>query len=99
MKFKYLDHTSEAKFQAFGKSLEEAFANSGLAMTNLMTEVSKVHEVKRKHIEIRSNSLKALLFDFLDEIIYLVDVDNIFIAKFTDIKIEKGEIFVLRATA
>ena len=39
MKFKYLSHTSEAKFQAFGKSIEEAFSNVALALFNMLTDV------------------------------------------------------------
>ena len=41
MKFKFLEHTADAKFQAFGKNLEETFANAALALTKLMTD-SKV---------------------------------------------------------
>ena len=29
-KFRYLSHTADAKFQAFGASLEEAFSNAAL---------------------------------------------------------------------
>ena len=35
-KFKYLEHTADAKFQAFGRTLEEAFANAVLATASLI---------------------------------------------------------------
>jgi SHS2 domain-containing protein len=31
-KFKFLEHTADIKFQAFGKTKEEAFKNSAFAM-------------------------------------------------------------------
>ena len=42
MKFKYLEHTADCKFQAFGKTLEEAFTNSALAMSNVMHPPEKI---------------------------------------------------------
>ena len=41
-KFKYLQHTADAKFQAFGKTLEEAFCNAALAMVSLMWDPEKI---------------------------------------------------------
>jgi len=88
MRFKYLDHTSEAKFQAFGKTIEEVFANSGLAMMNLMTKVDKVKAKEKITIKIESKKLESLLFDFLDELIFIVDTKLIFISEFKNMKIE-----------
>ncbi len=42
MRFKYLDHTADVKFQAYGKDLTEAFENAVLATTNVITDVDKV---------------------------------------------------------
>ena len=42
MKYKYLDHTADAKFQAFGKSLEEAFENAALAAFNIIVKTEDV---------------------------------------------------------
>ena len=32
MKYKFLEHTADIKFQAFGKSIEKAFVNSAKAI-------------------------------------------------------------------
>jgi len=90
MKFKYLDHTSEAKFQAFGKTIEEVFSNAGLAMMNLMTEVDKVQGKEKIKIKVESKKLYSLLYDFLDELIFIVDTKLIFISKFENMKIENN---------
>ena len=36
VKFKFLAHTADRKFQAFGKTLEEVFENSALALFNIV---------------------------------------------------------------
>lgn len=69
-RFKYLDHTSEAKFQAFGETLEEAFANAGLALINIMANVDEIKPLIKKSIEIKSKNLDSLLYDFLNELVF-----------------------------
>ncbi len=94
-----MDHTSEEQFKAYGKSLEEAFANAGLAMTNIMVDVDEVKKVKSIEIKVESDKLESLLYDFLDEILFIRDVDNIFISEFKDLKIsENKDSYVLTAT-
>ncbi len=72
-KFKYLQHTADAKFQAFGESLEEAFANAALAMVSLMWDPEKI-EIKIEHkLCITGRDEKQLLFNFLDDILFRLD--------------------------
>jgi len=42
MKFKFFEHTADAKFQAYGKDLEEAFSNAAIAMYNVITDTNKI---------------------------------------------------------
>ena len=41
-KYKFFEHTADAKFQAYGKSVEEAFSNAALAMFSVITDTSKI---------------------------------------------------------
>lgn len=72
-RFEYLQHTAEAKFAAYGKTLEEAFANAALAMENIMIDTESVKPKIKKKITIETKNLKALLFDFLQEFLVLFD--------------------------
>ena len=36
MKYRFLSHTADVKFKAYGKTLNESFENSALAMFNVM---------------------------------------------------------------
>ncbi len=88
--FVYLNHTSEEKFQAFGETLEEAFYNAALAVTNLMTDVSKVKKRKEFEVRVKADSLEALLYDFLNELLFLLDSEGVFVSGFKDLVIEKA---------
>ncbi|MBI5392662.1 archease [Candidatus Woesearchaeota archaeon] len=97
-KFKYLDHTSEAKFQAYGKTLEEAFANAVLAMYNMLTDIKKVKQVVRKEIEIKAPKLDTLLFDFLDQFVILLDTEGLIVSYVDSLTItKKFEMYTLKA--
>ncbi len=97
-KFEYLDHTSEAKFKAFGMSKAEAFSNACLATVGLMTKLESVKHVNKTSIRVESESEESLLYDLLDEIIYIVDVELTFISKIENPKITStGNNFIFEA--
>ena len=89
MKYKYLPHTADTKFRAFGKDLEEAFTNAALAMTNVMVDTSKVEGKTTKKIKAEGDDLQALLYNFLEQFLILLDAENFFLAMVKKIKIDK----------
>jgi len=78
-KFKFLEHTADIKFQAFGSSLEKAFENSALAMFNSMYS-GKVKRKIRKKISVSGKDSESLLYNFLEELLFLLDAKNFFLA-------------------
>lgn len=75
-KYKFLEHTADAKFQAFGNTLEEAFSNAALAMFSVMTEPEKIKPKLEREISTDGNDQKALLYNWLEELLYLVDTEG-----------------------
>jgi len=96
MKYKFLPHTADIKFQAFGKSLEEAFENSALALKEIMYKKLKVKEKIKKRISVRGKDNERLLYDFLEEFLYLLDAEGFLLSKIKNIKITK--IFITNKT-
>jgi len=80
---------------AFGSDIEEVFANSALAMSNILGETTKVKGVKEHKIKLKARNHERLLFDFLEELVFLLDTENFFLHKVKKIKISKT--FVLEA--
>ena len=74
-KYKFLEHTADIKFQAFGKDINEAFENSALALTNIIYK-EKIKATEKISIKIKAKDLKSLLYDFLGKILFHLEVDD-----------------------
>lgn len=91
LKFKILEHTADGKFQAHGITLEKAFENSALAMLSLMTK-SKIKEKIKKKIKVKGRDIEQLLYNFLEEILFLLDGKNFVLSKIKNLKINKEKL-------
>ena len=88
-KIKYIEHPSDVGFEAYGDTLEELFANAAIAMYSLMTDVDEIEEEEEREIEINSEDLYSLMFDWLDELIFLFDSESLVMRSF-DIAIDES---------
>jgi len=89
MKFKFLEHTADVKFQAFGKTLEQSFRNSFLAMKKIILERTKIEGKIKKEIKIFGMDLNNLLYNFLEEFLYFLEVEDLVVSRVEKIKIDK----------
>lgn len=90
-RYVFLNHTADAKFQAFGRTLEEAFTNAALATASLMWDADEIGRKIQHTISIRGKDLERLLLSFLEEIIYLLDTQNFLLGAASDVQIEKRD--------
>jgi len=91
VKFKFLEHTADAKFQAYGKNMEEAFSNAALAMFSIITDTKKIKKNIKKGIEAKGHDLKSLLYNFLEELLFLIDTENFLLNHVEEIVIHEKE--------
>lgn len=92
MKYEYLPHTADTKFRAYGATLEEAFTNSAFAMYNVMVDTSKVHKEVKHTITANGDDRHALLYDFLEQFLILLDSKNFFLSEVKSIKMNNGTV-------
>ena len=90
--FKFLEHTADVKFQAFGKTKEEAFRNSFFAFKEAVCSELKVSETIKKKIKISGDDDESLLYNFLEEFLFLLDSENFLASEVKNIKIIKGKL-------
>lgn len=90
-KYKFLSHTSDVKFQAFGMTLEEAFSNAALATISLMWDNKKIKKRIKYRLEKQGRDLKQLLVVFLEEILFLMDSQMFLLHSAQKVRIEKKE--------
>jgi len=100
IKYRYLDDVAPADcaFIAYGKTLEELFANAALAVTGCMVEPDTVAAVYARQIQLVADSCQDLLYNWLEEIIFLKDAERLFLVDF-EVRIEKKEPAFLTGTA
>jgi SHS2 domain-containing protein len=90
MNFEYIPHTADVKFKAKGKDLNEVFANSALATYNILIDVKKVKLKEIREITLESNNKESLLYDFLEQLIILIDSENFIGGKINKLKLSKN---------
>lgn len=88
-KFSFIEHTADMKFQAFGKTLGEAFENSSLAMFNVMYS-GRVSKKIKKNIHVSGKDYESLLYNFLEQLLFLIDTENFFLSS-CKVKIKENE--------
>lgn len=95
MRFSYAEEgpTADLTVDAWGDTLGEAFANVALAMFNAMTPLDGIEEHETRTFEVEGDDLGALLFNFLDELLYIHEVDLIVFSKF-NVKLDKERIWL-----
>ncbi len=74
--YELIGHTADAEFRAYGKTLEEAFKNSAKAMYAVLIDPKEIKSKITHKIHVESENRQALLYDFLEEFIVLMDVEG-----------------------
>jgi SHS2 domain-containing protein len=87
MKFQFLEHTADLKVNAFGRTIEKAFINSALALKEATAEKVRVKPAIKKEISVKGKDLDALLYNFLEEFIYLIDAEDFLLSKINKLSI------------
>jgi SHS2 domain-containing protein len=80
--FEIFDHTADVGILAYGADIKEAFVNSARALFSLITELDNITEVLYRDIELTAPDIESLLVEWLNELIYLFDTENILFKKF-----------------
>jgi SHS2 domain-containing protein len=80
-RYRFLPHTADGKFQAFGATLEEAFANAALATASLVWDWRAVEPRVRIPVKVRGIDREQLLVKFLTEVVYLFETRRLLLAR------------------
>ncbi len=75
-KYDILEHTADAKFKAYGKTMEEAFQNAAFASVSLMYDPLMIAALKIKKISVEGRDMEQLFYNFIEEILFLQDSES-----------------------
>ena len=87
LKFEILDHTADTGILAYGENLGKAFENTALGMFSLITELKNIKKDQIRKINVSATDRDNLLINWLNELIYLFDVDNLVFSNFDIIRL------------
>ncbi len=95
-KFRFLEHTADSRFEAYGKDLGELFANAALALQEIQVETATVAARERRTVTLENDGVEMLLFDFLQELIFIKDAELLLFSAF-DVAITRNSSYRLDA--
>src|SRR6478752_9818077 len=80
MPYEYLEEigTADIAFEATGRDLSELFRDAADATTNVMIDnIEAIQPRETRRIELSNDKLDMLLFDLLQELIFLKDAERL----------------------
>ncbi len=90
--YKFLEHTADILFQAKAETLGELFEQSALAVEESMIQLKQIRPKRKILIKGRNLKLEYLLFDFLNDLLFYKDSQQLLLSKFKcRIKVGKDE--------
>jgi len=90
--FEIINHTADVGIIAYGDDIKQAFANAARALFSLITELESVEEVLHRDIELTATDQESLLVEWLNQLIYLFDVENIVFKRFDIIQLNHTQL-------
>jgi len=81
-RFQLIEHTADTGLIAYGNNLAEAFANAAYGLFSIITEINKVKEVESQAVTVSADDTEGLLFDWLNHLIYIFDVEHLLFKRF-----------------
>ena len=96
MSYKVLDHATDAFIEVTASSLTEAFKVAGDSVVDIILDNSKIEEKKERNIVVMGKDLNYLLYNWLEDLIYLIITEGFAIKKL-DIILEKNEEYTISA--
>lgn len=92
-KYKFLDTImSDVMFEAYGKDFSELCCNSAEAMFSVICKIDKVDAKDEFLVEVKGDSYEETLWNFLSEMIAMVDIEEHFFSKFDVIKADENHV-------
>lgn len=89
--YEYMEHSADIKFKASGINLEEVFTNASYALTDIIIDHDIIEEAQEEVVKSLSKTKEALLYDYLEELIILIDKKQFFVHSIKKISITKKE--------
>jgi SHS2 domain-containing protein len=89
-RFRFIDHTGDLGMEIYGQSLTDLFENAGEALFHVITDPLRVREKVERAIALNYRDLETLMVDWLSQLLYLHDVEELLLMRFKVRNIDDG---------
>jgi SHS2 domain-containing protein len=90
--YQFLEHTADEKFVVTAKTLEDAFATAVTAFYEILLGKNiSVKLTTTKTITLKTKKLESLLYDFLNELVFIMDESDLLLPIVKSLHIQQNE--------
>jgi len=87
VRYEEIEHTADVGIRAYGRSLNELFANAAEGIFSLIADLSSVKAVGEVEVRLTAEDIPTLLLKWLSELLYIHETQNLLFCKFdVDVK-------------
>ena len=90
--FEIINHTADMGIIAYGNNLAEAFANAAIATFSYIVDLDSIQDSLHRDVDISASDQESLLVEWLNELLYIFDVEHIVFNKFEIRKLTQIEL-------
>ena len=92
MTHKFLEHTADVKFRAEGSTIEELYSSAVDALNETIRGDIKILEQKEVSFDVEGKDREELLYNFLEEFLFLLDANDFLVANIKSISISGNKL-------
>lgn len=92
MSYEFLEHTADVKFRAEGSTIEEMFSSAADALNETIRGDIKILEQEEKSFEVVGKDMEELLYNFLEEFLFLLDGEDFLVGEVKSISVSDKKI-------
>jgi SHS2 domain-containing protein len=80
--FRIIDHTADIGLIVYGDNLKQLFTHAAYALISLITLPESISANLQYNVKLKANNIETLFIEWLNEIIYLVDTEQVLFSVF-----------------
>ena len=81
-RYKYLDHTADVAFKAYGTTVEEVFEHAAEALVETMTDLNEIQPMAQYTLTVAAEDLEMLMVRWLNELLYRFETEELLLGRF-----------------
>jgi len=92
MGYELVDHTADLGIRVWANDIKGLFEEAARVLFDIITDLSKVEAHLQRQIAVRGSSLEELMVAWLNELLYLHEVEGLLFCDFSVAEIDEGTV-------